>query len=178
MTLTQTLTVTYPWKMTRVVPMPLLTRQTARRRKKRRRKGPSSLESRAGTACWGLVPRDCPCTVPPRMGAQGPGRPPGQETLGPQQRRVVAMGPLRSAHGRMEMPCLGRGPLAPFQAPLPNLTKASSRRSVCPPSVRRAAFYGYPWSKAQGLLGAPQPARAAGAGPLPALLPGRVSRSS
>lgn len=67
-TLTQTLTVTYPWKMTRVVPMPLLTRQTARRRKKRRRKGPSSLESRAGTACWGLAPRDCPCTVPLRVG--------------------------------------------------------------------------------------------------------------
>lgn len=248
--------------------MPLPTHQIVRRRKRRKRQRPPSLESRAGTACWGLGRRDCPCTVPPRvgqrrvvafggsgraeglgflgsktrvvtllavcllwasstsflhqMGAWGPGRPPGQETLGSQQRTVVAMGPLRSGRGRMEMPCLGRGPWVPFQALLPNLTKvsgvrsaacspisnltphtglwlaglsraapstcsswhppsgpqASLRRSVCPPSVRRAASYGYPWSRAQGLPGAPQPARAAGVGPLPALHPGRASRSS
>lgn len=145
------------------------------------------------------------------MGAQGLGRPPGQETLGPQQRRVVAMGPLRSGFGRMEMPCLERGPWAPFQALLPSLTKvsgappaaalpssaashltfscgctsqprpgpqASLRRSVCPPSARRAASCGSPWSNALGLPGAPLPVRAAGAAPLPAHRPGRASRSS
>lgn len=164
--------------MIRAALMPPPTRQTARRKRRRRRRQPPSLESRAGTACWGLGPTDCPCTVPPRMGALGMGRPPGPETLGPQQRRVVAMGPLRSNRGRMAMSCRGRGPWAPFQAFLPNLTKASSRRSVCPPSVRRAASYGCPWSRARGLLGAPRSARAAGRGPLPAHLPGRVSRSS
>lgn len=60
-----------------------------------------------------------------QMGAWGPGRPPGQETLGSQQRTVVEMGLLRSGRGRMEMPCLGRGPWVPFQALLPNLTKVS-----------------------------------------------------
>lgn len=166
--------------MTRVAPMPLPTHQTVRKRKRRRRR-PPSLESRAGTACWALGPRDCPCTVPPRvgqrpacglwgqwegrgpgilgkqdwvvtllavcllsasstsflhqMGAWGPGKPPGQETLGPQQRRVVAMGPPRSGRGRMEMLCLGRGPWAPFQALLPNLTKVSGAHQLpCPPS--------------------------------------------
>lgn len=62
-----------------------------------------------------------------QMGALGMGRPPGPETLGPQQRRVVAMGPLRSNLGRMEMSCRGRGPWAPFQAFLPNLTKVSGQ---------------------------------------------------
>lgn len=151
--------------------MPLLTRQTARRRKRKRRRLPS-LASRAGTACWGLERRDCPCTVPPRVGqhqtvacggqweserpglllkprtwvearlavcslwalstsfpcqreVQGLGRSPGQETLGPQQRRMVAVGPLRSGRGRMEMPYLGKGPWVPFPALLPNLTKVS-----------------------------------------------------
>uniref|UniRef100_A0A8D2E5F7 Uncharacterized protein n=1 Tax=Theropithecus gelada TaxID=9565 RepID=A0A8D2E5F7_THEGE len=164
--------------MTRVAPMPLPTHQTVRRKKRRRKRRLPSLESRAGIACWGLEPRDCPCTVLPRMGAQGLGRPPGQETLGPQQRRVVAVGPLRSGCGRMEMPCLERGPWAPFQALLPSLTKASLRRSVCPPSARRAAFCGSPWSNALGLPGAPLPVRAAGAAPLPAHRPGRASRSS
>lgn len=56
--------------------------------------------------------------------------------------------------------------------------QVSSRRSVCPPSVRRAASSGYPPSKAPRLPGAPQPARAAGVGSLPALPPGRASRSS
>lgn len=64
--LTQTPTVTCPWKMTRVAPMPLPTRQTARRKRKRRRR--PFLESQAGTACWGPGLRDCPCTVPPRVG--------------------------------------------------------------------------------------------------------------
>uniref|UniRef100_A0A2K6LHK1 Cadherin EGF LAG seven-pass G-type receptor 2 n=1 Tax=Rhinopithecus bieti TaxID=61621 RepID=A0A2K6LHK1_RHIBE len=147
--------------MTRVAPMPLPTHQTVRRKKRRRKRRLPSLESRAGIACWGLEPRDCPCTVPPRMGPQGLGRPPGQETLGPQQRRVVAMGPLRSGCGRMEI-----------------LTKASLRRSVCPPSARRAASCGSPWSNALRLPGAPPPVRAAGAAPLPAHRPGRASRSS
>lgn len=62
-----------------------------------------------------------------QMGALGLGRSPGQETLGPQQRRVVAMEPLRSGHGRMEKPCLGRGPWAPFQAFLLSLTKVSGQ---------------------------------------------------
>lgn len=42
------------------------------------------------------------------------------------------MGPLRSILGRMEMPCLGRGPWAPFQALLPNLTKVSR---ACPAAM-------------------------------------------
>lgn len=37
------------------------------------------------------------------------------------------MGCLRSGLGRMEMPCLGRDPWAPFQAFLPNLTKVSGQ---------------------------------------------------
>lgn len=37
------------------------------------------------------------------------------------------MGPLRSVLGRMEMPWRGRGPWAPFQASLPNLTKVSGQ---------------------------------------------------
>lgn len=37
------------------------------------------------------------------------------------------MGPLRSVLGRMEMPCRGRGPWAPFQAFLHNLTKVSGQ---------------------------------------------------
>lgn len=62
--LTRTLTVTCPWKMTRVVPTLLPTHQTARKRRRR----PPSLASRAGTACWVLELRDCPFTVPPRVG--------------------------------------------------------------------------------------------------------------
>lgn len=61
---TRTLTVTCRWKMTRVVPMLLPTHQTARKRRKR----PPSLASRAGTACWVPELRDCPFTVPPRVG--------------------------------------------------------------------------------------------------------------
>lgn len=82
------------------------------------------------------------------------------------------MGPLKSGHGRMEMPYLVKGLWDPFPALLPNLTKvseespiwtahilllgllgypvyssrylppwlqASSRRNVCPLSVKRAA---------------------------------------
>lgn len=79
------------------------------------------------------------------------------------------MGSLKSSHGRTEMPYLGKGLWGPFQALLPNLTKvsepyppagvlsdapappirsswyppphpqASSRRSVFPPLVKRAA---------------------------------------
>lgn len=60
---TRTLTVTCPWKTTRAAPMLLPTHQTARRRRR-----PPSLASRAGTACWGLEPRECPFTVPPRVG--------------------------------------------------------------------------------------------------------------
>lgn len=67
-TLTQTLTVTCPWKMTEAAPMPLLTHQTVKRRKRRRRWQLHFLESWPGTACWDLAPRDCPCTVPPRVG--------------------------------------------------------------------------------------------------------------
>lgn len=37
------------------------------------------------------------------------------------------MGPLSSVLGRMEMPWHGRGPWAPFQASLPNLTKVSGQ---------------------------------------------------
>lgn len=155
-----------------------------------------------------------------QMGAQGLGRCLGRETLGPQPRRAVALGSLRSGHGRMETTCwLGKQPWAPFQDLLPSPIKvsrvatqplhhigpaashlvvpqvclpsppapcdacphglqASSRRSVCPPSARKAASYGCPWNRALAHRGPPQPVRVAGLGPLPAHRPGRVSRSS
>lgn len=52
------------------------------------------------------------------------------------------MGPLKSGCGRMEMPCLGRGPWGPFPAPPPNPTKVSG---LCPlfcslPTTSRLTF--------------------------------------
>lgn len=77
--------------------MHLPTHQTARRRKRKRRGRQPSLENQAGTACWGLGPRDCPCTVPLRVGqcravaSGGSGRAEGLGFLGGETKVVILL---------------------------------------------------------------------------------------
>lgn len=63
------------------------------------------------------------------------------------------MGLLTSGRGRMEMPCLGRAPWAPFQALLLSLTKVSGIPGP-PPRHFCSAHRGErgPWAPFQALL--------------------------